>query len=104
MCARARNQYSKEFKKQAVKLSNDPNVTITQVAKDLDVPLVTLQRWRRLNIENISNRPTSKTRGSFICDNNQNGDLCVKQLKQKLKQLDFERGILEKAVQIIENK
>ncbi len=41
-----RKTYSKEFKQEAVRLSNQEGITITQVAQEIGVCLSTLTRWR----------------------------------------------------------
>lgn len=42
-----RRKYSKEFKLEAVNLSNDPSVTLKQVAEELGIGAGMLGRWRR---------------------------------------------------------
>ena len=42
-----RKRFSKEFKTEAVRLSNDSGKTVEQVAKDLGLPRNTLTRWRK---------------------------------------------------------
>ncbi len=43
---RPQKTFTKEFKQQAVKLSNQGDVAITQVAKELGIGISTLIRWR----------------------------------------------------------
>ena len=42
-----RRKYSEEFKREAVKLTRQPGVTASQVARDIGVEPGLLSRWRR---------------------------------------------------------
>ena len=42
-----RRRFTKEFKIEAVRLTNNSGKTIRQVATDLAIPMTTLTRWRR---------------------------------------------------------
>lgn len=42
-----RRKYSEEFKREAVKLTRQPEVSVAQVAKDIGVSQGQLFRWRR---------------------------------------------------------
>jgi len=42
-----RRKYSTEFKREAVELTADPGVTITQVARELGINPNMLSRWRK---------------------------------------------------------
>ena len=42
-----RRKFSKEFKQEAVELTRDPDVSISQVAHDLGIHSNLLGRWRR---------------------------------------------------------
>ena len=42
-----RRTYSKEYKLEAVQLSNEPGVTVRQVAQELGIGESALTRWRR---------------------------------------------------------
>jgi transposase len=42
----ARRKFSKEFKREAVKLSDREDLTIPQAAENLGIPLKLLYRWR----------------------------------------------------------
>jgi transposase len=44
---RKRRNYSKEFKLEAVQLSNESGVTVRQVAQELGIGESNLTRWRR---------------------------------------------------------
>ena len=44
---KTRTDYDKAFKVEAVRLSESPNQSIEEVAKDLGLPVSNLDRWRR---------------------------------------------------------
>ena len=48
----SRNKYSREFKLEAVRLSEQPNRTVADVARDLDIRENDLHAWRKLVKEN----------------------------------------------------
>lgn len=115
MCARSIHKYTKEFKEKAVELSRDPDVTIKQVAEELNIRVGNLYRWRGLYRMNTSNTPTScsgsqlsnssaSTKSSAQYQPNNAEDQCVRQIKQKIKQIESEKRILTKALRIIEKK
>ena len=45
--AKRRRKFSEEFKREAVNLTRQPNVTVSQVARDIGVGASDLFRWRR---------------------------------------------------------
>lgn len=42
-----RRKFSEEFKREAVRLTEDPEVTVAQIARDLGINANMLSRWRR---------------------------------------------------------
>ena len=44
---RARRKYTKEFKLEAVRLANEPGVTLKQIGEELGVSEHLLGRWRK---------------------------------------------------------
>jgi transposase len=44
---RTRRTFTKEFKQEAVRLLNEPDVKVSQVSRDLDVSENTLHRWKK---------------------------------------------------------
>ena len=42
-----RRTFTTEFKREAIQLTQRPNMTVTQVARDLGIGISTLQRWLR---------------------------------------------------------
>jgi transposase len=45
--AKRRRKFSEEFKREAVNLTRQPNMTVSQVARDIGVGPSDLFRWRR---------------------------------------------------------
>lgn len=58
---KSRNQYSEEYKSEAVRLANDSGKPVTQVARELGVNANVLHRWMR---EERKAGAAGKTRGA----------------------------------------
>lgn len=87
-----RRQYTREYKEEAVRLSERPGATIRQTAKDLGISEKALQRWR-------SEQHASQARGTrFAPGAGQARDEALAQLKRENQQLRLERDILKKAM------
>jgi len=88
--------YSKEFKLQAIELSNNRG-TITQAAEELGIRSDILSRWRR----EFYNHEKQAFQGSGIANKKKDKKLNEMQaLKKKLREVELERDILKKAVSI----
>jgi len=89
-----RRVYSKEFKKETVKLMlDDPDQSITQLSKNLGISQTVLHRWKR---EYLSNGEHSFPGNGII---NQ-PDTEIHKLKKELARAQRERDILKKALAI----
>ena len=88
--ARTRRKFSKEFKIEAVKLVTEGGMSITQVARDLDIGRNLLARWKRQLEEDTDAFPG---KGHQSPDNEE-----MTRLRRRVKQLEMERDILKKAV------
>lgn len=95
-----RRSYSKEFKLQAVAMTNDNNgKTISEVADDLGIEYGMLRRWRM--------KYNNAGQSSFPGHGNQNltaKEAEIQRLKMELEIVKEERNILKKAVAIFSKK
>jgi len=88
-----RREYTKEFKQEAVALSNHEGVKAAQVARELEISPALLYRWRtemRSNGEEAF-RGKGKLKAS---------DEEVRQLQRELARVRTERDILKKALRV----
>ena len=85
-----RRQYSKQFKLEAVRLSDREDMTIPQAAADLGVPLKMLYRWRHELKEQGDDAFRGNGRRTAEA-----GEL--EQLRRENETLRMERDILKKA-------
>jgi transposase len=88
--------YTREFKLEAVQLSESSEKTVAQIARDLGVPERVLYRWRR-ELRALRERPEQAFPGkghqSELEEEN-------RRLRRELELLKQEREILKKAVGI----
>ena len=84
----ARKVYTKEFKDEAVRLSQTSGKRVAQVAKDLGISENTLLVWRR---DTISERRLP------VADN-ETPEQTIKRLEMELKLVTEERDIIKKAI------
>ena len=85
--------YSREFKLEAVRLSETSEKTVAQIARDLGVPERVLSRWRHELREQQEQVFPGKGHQSELEEEN-------RRLKRELDLLKQEREILKKAVVI----
>lgn len=85
-----RRKYTQEFKIEAVRLSNLPGKFVAEVARDLDVRVKDLYRWRAELKESPAQAFPGKGRGRS-CDDE------IERLRRELEQVKLEREILKKA-------
>jgi len=83
-----RSNYSREFKLEAVKMSQQPDRTVAEVARELDLRENDLHNWRKMVKEQGSEVFPGRGRKS-------NDD--ISQLKRENKRLREENEILKKA-------
>ncbi len=84
-----RKPYAEEFKQEAVKLVTEQGMAVTQVARDLDVSLDTLQRWLRAARSPANPTSDASTPSAELV-----------RLRRENEQLRMERDILKKALGI----
>lgn len=93
MDRKSRKRFSKEFKLEAVNRSNESGKSVAQVARELDIGVYQLHRWRK-ELEEAPDQTTSstkKTSNQNLLDEN-------KALKKALKRAQEERDILKKSL------
>ena len=88
-----RRTYTAEFKREAVRLSQQPGVSVVQIAEELGVSDHSLYKWRR----------QAQERGELAFPGNGKIALTAEQeenlrLKKELERVKQERDILKKAV------
>ncbi len=91
--SRKKRKYSKEFKIEAVRLSNDTDKTLTEISSELGVSQANLSRWR----EELSNDPEHSFPGK---GKQKPADAELKRLKKENADLKQETEILKKAIAI----
>jgi transposase len=82
--------YTTEFKHEAVQLTQQPDQTVTGVARDLGIPLSVLQGWRRQAKGMLAPDPHPTSPGET--------EARIRQLERDLEIARQERDILKKAV------
>lgn len=85
---KSRNSYSREFKLEAVKLSQQPDRTVAEVARELGVRENDLHTWRKA----VADLGENAFPGRGLKSQDQ-----VAQLKREIAQLREENEILKKA-------
>ena len=83
-------KFTKEFKLEAVALSNQPGTTVIQVARDLGIRVKDLYRWRH----ELAEAPTEAFPGQ---GRRRPEDAELARLRRENAQLKMERDILKKA-------
>ena len=88
--AKRRRQFTKEFKKEAVKLVTEKGYRVSEASRNLDIHPNLLSRWKRL-VEDENNQAFS--------NNGYSSDLIkeVRRLKRENERLRMEKEILKKA-------
>nr|WP_156778844.1 IS3 family transposase [Clostridium formicaceticum] len=77
-----RKSYDKEFKQEVVKLIKEGNITVSSVAKDLDIPKTTITQWIKQD---------EKHKGNLRSEDDE-----IRKLKLKIADLEEENEILKK--------
>lgn len=91
-----RRKYTQEFKIEAVRLSDQPGKFIAQIARDLDVRVKDLYRWRA----ELKAAPTQAFPGK---GRRRTPEDEVERLRRELEQVKLEREILKKATAFFAN-
>jgi len=89
--AKRRRRFDGEFKRQAVRLASEPDQSLSQVARDLDVRPDMLRRWKKEH----------ETEGKRAFPGQGHArDEEIARLQRELRRVSEERDILKKAVAI----
>ena len=92
-----RRKYSKEFKKEAVRMARESESTASKVARDLGIRVDMLRRWAA----ELDNDSEDAFRGSGWLKTEEDE---LRQLKRELERVKQERDILKKAVAIFSDR
>jgi transposase len=84
-------KYSKEFKLEAIRLLNEGNKPVAEIARELGVKRTFLYRWR----DQLNKKKEKAFKGAGRPKSDEMSELSV--LKQELKEVKEERDILKKA-------
>ncbi len=86
MTTKVRNQYTEEFKREAVKLITEKGYKVSEAARNLGVHVSLLRRWKeRIEAEEKGERLSPEEREE------------LRGLRAEVKRLRMERDILKKA-------
>lgn len=86
MTTKVRNQYTEEFKREAVKLVTEKGYRVSEAARNLGVHVSLLRRWKeRLEAEEKGQGPSADEREE------------LRRLRAENRRLRMEREILKKA-------
>jgi transposase len=88
-----RRTYTKEFKQEAVQLSHDSDIPISQVALNLGIRPELLYRWRAEERQEGNDAFPGK-------GNAKPSDEEMRRLRRELEQVRMERDILKKALSV----
>ena len=87
--AKKRRRFTSEFKREAVRLVLDGEISVAQAARDLDVCETSLHRW--VQQHEIDQGP--KQAGALTTAEREE----IRQLRAQVRRLEMERAILKKA-------
>lgn len=90
--SQTRRHFTREFKEEAVRLSERGDKTVRQTAQDLGIPEKMLHRWRR------EKRASQQNGMHFAPGQGKARDEQLEQLKRENQQLRLERDVLKKAL------
>jgi transposase len=88
---RDRNQYTAEFKRDAVQLTETSDKTVAQIARELGIKVNNLYRWRKQFRQSIGSN--GRTMAEMETELNR--------LRQENRVLRQERDVLKKAINIL---
>jgi transposase len=92
-----RRQYDQVFKREAVRLSHDPDRTVAQVARDLGISEKNLWRWRKKLAEGAES--------AFPGTGHQSPEQEeLRRLRRQLADVTEERDILKKALAVFSRR
>lgn len=88
---KARTIYTDEFKREAVKLCQDPGVPLTQMARTIGVEQSVLRRWvKEARTGEMEMDPSKPLKPEALTE--------IKRLEKELKRVTMERDILKNAL------
>ena len=90
-----RNQYTREFKLEAISLVTDHKRKIPNVADSLGIGKSTLQKWLSQHRQEISGQAPEV--GNALTDEQRE----LQELRKQVKRLTMERGIFKKASALV---
>ena len=93
----SRRQFDAEFKREAVRLSQEPSRTIASVARDLGISETNLWRWRKKLAE--SGESAFPGTGHVPADQEE-----LRRLRRELVDTTEERDILKKALAVFSRR
>ena len=96
MSLKHRRRYSREFKIEAVRQTYESGKTVSQVARELDINVPLLSKWRERVNAASNNRPTEAFKKTVP------GEL--EKLRRENARLREERDVLKKAVTFFANE
>ncbi|MEQ0777264.1 IS3 family transposase [Paraburkholderia tropica] len=92
--SRTRRHFTDEFKREAVRLCNEPGAVVTQIARDLGIGENLLRRWVRLARDGALEMDASKPlRAEALSE--------VQRLQRELRRVTMERDMLKKAPRLL---
>ena len=104
---RKAKKYGNEFKKDSINYYNlnHPNLTLTQIGKNLGIPISTLRGWLDKDIKSNSKKSknTKKVKKSKRLKSIEDLQLDIKNLRLDLKKVIEEKRILKKTLLIFMN-
>jgi len=95
MSVQNRRKYDPEFKRNAVRLTDEPGRTIQEVAENLGINSDLIYRWRRQQLDNGELAFPGHGKLALTPDQKR-----IRELEKKLKDTAMERDILKKAMAI----
>jgi len=95
MSVQNRRKYDPEFKKNAVRLTEEPGRTVPEVAEKLGVNSDLIYRWRRHQLNNGELAFPGHGKMALTQDQKR-----IRELEKKLKDTEMERDILKKTMAI----
>lgn len=95
MSVQQRRTYDPDFKRNAVKLAEEPGRTVADVAENLGISKDLLYRWRRAQRINKGLAFPGNGREALTPEQQK-----IRELEKRLKNVEMERDILKKAMAI----
>lgn len=95
MSVQQRRKYDPDFKRNAVRLAEEPDRTVASIAENLGISKDLLYRWRRA--QRVNNDLAFPGNGREALTSEQQK---IRELEKKLKNAEMERDILKKAMAI----